>query len=183
MEKSSWLRIILTVLVGLIFLIWGAISMFQPPPESRRVKNNISFEGIVTDIDNDGGELHGFGIVRFKVVKSSTKKFDAFQDGKVYPFGIYGNYGEIYDYCSDELIGCKVFVNPKQDEFTYIKNNKVVPGGNLYLIKDKDDWTIEDDWIELIKKKTYLKISKTTTAKSGFAKWFFQCFLNGNCSK
>ena len=124
------------------------MSIFEPIPERMKVKNEIKFEGIITDIDNSG-ELHGFGIERVKITKSNTKIFNAFQNGKVYPFNINGDEGEIYDYTLKDYIGCKVYVDPKNGKFKYYKNNKFFSDGDLVFI-------VEKSFIKFIKKKTRL---------------------------
>ena len=148
LEKNR-IRIVIIALFTIVFLVWAVIPMFQPTPEYMKFKNKVSFEGIVTDSYRNV-ELHGFGIVRFKIVKSNTKTFNAFQNGKIYPYNIKDADGEIYDYVPYNLKeGDKIYVNSKNAELSYYKNNKLLSKANLLLIK-------EESWIEFIKKETRL---------------------------
>ena len=137
------------VFFGLVFLICFIIFRLLPKPDFMKVKNDVSFEGVITDFDNSG-RLHGFGIVRVQITKSNTKIFNAFQKEKVYPYNINNNNGEIYTYIPYNMkIGEIVRVNSKKDQIEYYENNKFLYKEEIFLID-------EEDRIEFIKKEKRL---------------------------
>ena len=144
MENNKLIKI-LPLFGILIFLVYSVISFLQPVRDEYKLKNDVSFEGVVTDFDRSSGS-HGFGIVTVKITKSNTKIFNAFQKEKVYPYTINGSNGEIYNYIPSTLkIGDKVNVNSKKNEISYYENNKFLSKEILFIIKDENE-------IELIKK-------------------------------
>ena len=121
---------------------------FNSDPKAKIFESDVNFEGTVTEFDNSGG--HGFGIIRFKVLKSNIQIFNAFQNGKVYFYNINGEDGEIYSYVPASLRkGDMVYVDSEKRKLLYYRNTKLLTEGDFMLIT-------EDNWIEYVKKEKRL---------------------------
>jgi hypothetical protein len=94
-DKNSLFKVVLVILSFALF--WFLVYFLNPKKEYNTIvnKSDVRFEGEVISFDNSG-RLHGFGIIRLKLLKSNTKMFNAFQDGVVYPFNINGEDCEVY---------------------------------------------------------------------------------------
>jgi uncharacterized protein with FMN-binding domain len=145
-KSSPMVIIILLVFSVIFFFIFFKVSKKELQENERLMKNNIVFEGVVTNTKVSGN--HAFGIIELKLSQSNTTEFNKKINDGIYPYKIKGNVAEIYCTVSIERKKgdtVKVVSNEETVYYNY-KNSKEV--GDIYIVTDSNN-------IEFVNKNTF----------------------------
>ena len=147
-KSSPIVIIILFIFLAIFLFIFFKISKKELQENERLMKNNIVFEGVVTNTKVSGN--HAFGIIELKLSKSSVAEFNKKINDGIYPYKIKGNIAEIYCVVSIERKKGDIIKVISNEETVYYNFEKSKEVGDIYIVTDSNN-------IEFVKKNTIFK--------------------------
>jgi len=81
---------------GLLIYLWYQQSKDVTKSAEIILENDIGFTGSIVSYNKSTN--HSFGVIKFRIIKSSKQEFNISDPRVIYPYRLSKNYGEFYGY-------------------------------------------------------------------------------------